>query len=150
MSNDDLLVKELIDSISKFKKLFRNSNNNRVFKHGEFMILNILKKDLKESSKGVKVSTLSKLLEVTPPHVTQIISSLEERGYTKRSMDENDRRAVRVKLTESGLSELEKCSKEFDNQFKVVVEILGIEDSKNLISIINKLYDYYLTVKQSN
>ena len=50
----------------------------------------------------MKVSELSSRMHVTSPSITQLVTSLEERGLVVRTMDREDRRSVKVSLTEKG------------------------------------------------
>ncbi len=55
--------------------------------------------------KGVdQPSALAFLLDASPPGVSQILSGLEERGYVRRELDADNKRKVRVLLTEEGKS----------------------------------------------
>ncbi len=48
------------------------------------------------------VSWLAARMDVSPPNITGILDRLEQRGWVERTSDSQDRRVVRILLTESG------------------------------------------------
>lgn len=51
---------------------------------------------------GISQETLAKILKISKATSARAIRSLEKEGYVRRQVDENDRRAYRVYLTENG------------------------------------------------
>jgi DNA-binding MarR family transcriptional regulator len=51
---------------------------------------------------GISQEALAKALKISKATSTRAIRSLEKEGYVRRQVDENDRRAYRVYLTENG------------------------------------------------
>ena len=51
----------------------------------------------------MKVSEISKQLNITSPSVTQIINKLEKDDIVLRNIDPSDRRAVNIRLTDKGI-----------------------------------------------
>lgn len=88
------------------------------------------------SHKGaVPVSTIAKDLLISKPNMTPIIDKLFEEGYVSRSEDPNDRRILRIEITEK--------SKEI---FKLKKELAV----KSLISKLSELEDQDLYNLNSN
>src|ERR1700675_1458500 len=58
---------------------------------------------LERNPGGLKMSDLSKRLMVSGGNVTGITDQLEREGLVARTLDRSDRRALTVKLTETGL-----------------------------------------------
>jgi DNA-binding MarR family transcriptional regulator len=103
-----------------------------------FYILHGMEKD----ERGVTVSELSAMLEVASPTVTPLVRSLEERGMVLRYNDKEDRRAVRVKLTEQGIAHIKELAKKRSAQIQGLVEFLGEEKSQQLIELLEQVYMY--------
>jgi len=99
-------------------------------------------KALDEGS-GVKPSVLAQKLNVTPGSITQTITSLEEKGLVERSIDKDDRRVVRVKITTKGNESLQNVKKAFTSAYEGLVNALGEEDCRQLASLLNKACDYF-------
>ena len=87
------------------RKLWQKLNIKE--KPGHFMILARLRRAAAENPTGLRVSDLAAAFDITSPGVTQIVTALEKRGYVGRTMDPEDRRAVRVFLTETGIRKAE-------------------------------------------
>lgn len=92
--------------------------------------------------RGVTVSELSSMMAVASPTVTPLVRSLEEQGLVLRYNDKEDRRAVRVKLTEQGLEQVREFAKKRSAQIQGLVEYLGEEKSGQLIELLEQVYEY--------
>lgn len=57
-----------------------------------------------QKAEGVKVSDVSKTLQVTKPSITKLINELEQLGVVQKNPDAGDKRIVWLQLTEVGLS----------------------------------------------
>lgn len=85
------------------------------------------------------VSTLAKLLHITPAAVTGISNHLFKGNYITRSRDTNDRRVLFLDITEEGkniLSEAAEISTYFRER---MYELLSEDEVKNLQNITKKL-----------
>jgi DNA-binding MarR family transcriptional regulator len=69
--------------------------------HGRFMILALL---ANLPGKAQPVSTLARMLGVTMPTVSSLITGMARDGLVRRVLDPEDRRLVRVELLPDGLS----------------------------------------------
>jgi len=56
----------------------------------------------------ITLGELATVEQVQPPSMTRIVSRLEEHGLAERQVDPDDRRIVRVQITETGRSTLER------------------------------------------
>ncbi|ADD28256.1 transcriptional regulator, MarR family [Meiothermus ruber DSM 1279] len=60
-------------------------------------------------SEGIdQPSSLAFVMDASPPGVSQLLASLEERGLVRRELDTSDKRKVRILLTDSGKDFLEQ------------------------------------------
>ena len=88
---------------------------------------------------GMKISELSRCSSISMPGVSQTITILVKHGYVRRITTETDRRLVYVNLTEKGAA-LEKENSQSSFQiFDEAAAILGEDDTKTLISLLDKL-----------
>ena len=79
---------------------------------------------------------LSRNAQVAMPSMTEMIDKLEKHGMAERSRDENDRRVVKVRLTEKG----KKLRKEFmQKRFNDLKAIFGRLSSAELDELIASL-----------
>jgi DNA-binding MarR family transcriptional regulator len=109
----------------------------------EMMVLICIRRELKHDSRGVMVSKISSMLNVTSPTVTQLIKGLEANGLVERSIDKEDRRVVRITLTDAGKKVTEQAFKEFSDSFNGLVEYLGEEQSKQLAYLLDQVFQYF-------
>lgn len=110
----------------------------------EVFLLMHLKKSGKGSGGGLglKPSELSAHLGVTAGNVTQIITSLESQGLITREQDPDDRRAVRVLLTEAGSKTMAAFKKVFSAGFAGLAAALGDEDCARFTALLEKANSY--------
>ena len=92
---------------------------------------------------GLRVSELATAFSVTASGVTQLVTVLEEQGLVTRRMDPEDRRAVRVTLTERGLREAESLRTAVDGIFSGLVAHLGREKSRRLLALLAEVAAYF-------
>lgn len=120
-----------------------NPNNLKLeLKNSELLLLLELKEVELEHPEGITVTELSKSLQVKPPSITPIITSLEEKGMLDRTMDTKDRRIVRVRLKEQGRLYIRESKTRMVAQIQGLVEYLGEEKSITLTELINESFQY--------
>ena len=112
-------------------------------KPGHVMMMVRLRRASNGSPDGLRVSELASLFNVTAPGVTQAVTALERQGYVARKMDPEDRRAVRVSLTESGRREAQAMRAAVDTVFTGLVKHLGREKSRRLLALLTEVTRYF-------
>ena len=125
--------------MQKFHKLRINTKILGEMPNSEIMMLKKIKMNSSED-KGVTMSTLSDLLEISKPAVSQLINVLEDKGYVERITTKNDRRLVYVRLTENGEQCLAKQLRSFLDGMNQVFAKMGEDDTADLLRLLNKLY----------
>ncbi len=119
-----------------FSEYFRHTiTNDGIDEKVDFSILEL--KGLSafiDQGKEYTMSELSSNAHLPLPNMTSIINRLLEKGIVKRRRDENDRRVVRVQLTDSGkgmlLKYMKKRGQELDNSLGKLSE----DDRRELFS----------------
>jgi DNA-binding MarR family transcriptional regulator len=91
----------------------------------------------------MKVSEISKRLQVTSPTVTQLLKGLEMHGLIERHIDPVDRRAVGVKLTREGEKVAQQAADAFTASMRGLIEYLGEEQSNQLVELLSKAFRYF-------
>jgi DNA-binding MarR family transcriptional regulator len=76
-------------------------------------------------------SDLSEALFVTRQRITSILSSLRNKGLVSMELAENDRRRMRVKLTDLGRTYVESKKSLADRYLETYIEVLGRKTSPN-------------------
>lgn len=86
---------------------------------------------------------LAERSSVTPGAITQFVDTLVERGLVAREGDPNDRRIVRLKLTELAKNQLEKFRQEHLKSMSTIYEALNDDEIKQLIKLFIKMDTYH-------
>ena len=111
-------------------------------KPGQVMLLAKLLRNASAGNDGLRVSDLASAFGITAPGVTQMVTVLEDRGYVVRAMDPNDRRAVRVFLTETGRHAIQSAMATVSSIFQGLVEHLGPEKTRQFLDLLSEMADY--------
>ncbi|EHC4728814.1 MarR family transcriptional regulator [Listeria monocytogenes] len=85
------------------------------------------------------ISDVKEFLSVSKPAVSQMLSSLEKKGFLVRDVDKNNRRNVIVTLTDTGREVLSVELENFNIKLKKIISHLGEDDVKQMIEIVNRM-----------
>ncbi|CAH1196340.1 MULTISPECIES: MarR family winged helix-turn-helix transcriptional regulator [Paenibacillus] len=166
MTGLDPVARKLLYSIMQFNKGKWRQHKPHGRNHNEIMVLACLlhgahpgeRIDWRDNPpdfdsgpepnpRGLKVSEISALLRVKSPTITPVIRGLEDEGLVERTMDEEDRRAVRITITEAGRKIIQAAHEERMEIFNKLVAHLGEEDSLQLAELLTKVYSFFDTLK---
>lgn len=137
------IVQKLLKSFMQFRKTGWHDKKIAGFNPSEFRILATIQREGNEKNIELKISEISQILKVTPPTVTQIINTLEKNGLVERTIDPEDRRAVKIKLTPTGFEAIKKAREAFTETFIGLIDYLGEEESEHLAELLNKVQQYF-------
>ena len=84
---------------------------------------------------GITQKGLAEALNIQPASVSELLMKLERKGLVLREKDEQDRRSIKVQLTEEGLQVLEAPGEEISDPFQA----LSAEEQEQLRSLLEKL-----------
>lgn len=119
------------------------------FRHGEIMMLFAVCDASREHPEGVTVSDLSRLLHVKPPSITAPLNVLEKRGMVRREQDKEDRRAVRVFVTDEGMALLGHMRDKLYTRVHALVDYLGQPRAAQLLALMDDIYAFVLTEREA-
>lgn len=133
--------KNLREELYSLLAEFLNRRINRTVQdsiRGEYGVLRYLAyvKD------NVNVGTLTEQFHVVPGRMTDILKSLEIKGFIKRFRDYKDKRRVNVCITEKGKIEAAKKRNYITDEYKGLFEILGKKDTEELIRLLRIVLSY--------
>ncbi|MGC6583401.1 MarR family winged helix-turn-helix transcriptional regulator [Paenibacillus sp. Dod16] len=149
-SREDSVAGRLLYSIRMFHKQEWDQHLISGYTPGEIRVLMGLKHHIEPDGPGMKVSEISSMMNVTSPTITQFINALESKGLVERVMDVQDRRAVRVQLTEEGHRVVQETYQNVKNNFNELVDFLGEEDSVKLTELLTKVYHFHDQKRKTN
>lgn len=108
--------------------------------HTDFHTMSYIVKSAEENPNGASMGDLARELQISPPAVSRAISSLENRGYVKRTTDINNRRIVTVTPTQKGLIAMEEDRKFFKKIAKKITNEIGDEKLNELETLLKQLF----------
>lgn len=94
---------------------------------------------LERKPDGMRMSEISQSLMVTGGNVTGITDQLEREKLVVRTLDRNDRRAVRVKLTDVGLKRFREMAAKHELWILELLEGLDQQEKQTMLNLLKKL-----------
>ena len=126
-------AKELLN-FNMMAKQSKMSDNLHKMARGEAIMLECLA----HSDNGLMPNEIAKSAHVSTARVAAILKAVEKKGYIQRISLEGDRRKVNIVLTEAGLKKVEDRREEMLKGIACYLEVLGEEDTENLLRILEK------------
>lgn len=105
----------------------------------EYILMREVAGNTREKYNCNALTEVKEYLSVSKAAVSQMLSSLEKRGYLTREVDESNRRNIIVVLTEEGRVVFEKKNEEFYQRFGRVIGRVGKENVAHFVEMINKM-----------
>lgn len=139
--DDNTLKEQLVQALLRFKRLSMTFPPEYHVNVGEFFVMKKLEKNNLCSESPVNVSDIHSNLHVTKPAVSQMLNSLEKKGYVSRAIDKTDRRRISVTLTAEGMKVLKAMTQYMDQTLGTTVMRFGEENTRQLISLFTLLAD---------
>ena len=142
--------------IGNVKKIHPKTMIPTALPPGEFFMLHRIQHSIDHPSpdspcgESVHVSGLNGREDLSMPAVSQLLGSLERKGYVKRQPDENDRRKVTVLLTDSGQTLLKDAHEKIERYIDVLVSRYGEEEFGELCRLASRLADTVSGLKEEN
>ncbi|WP_051656915.1 MarR family winged helix-turn-helix transcriptional regulator [Butyrivibrio sp. AE3004] len=92
-----------------------------------------------ESSEGIRQKDLSEKLKIGQSSTSELINKLEDDGYIERRIDESDKRATLLFLTEKGQARATEVADERAAMFEDAFSKLTDDEKKTLSDLLDKL-----------
>ena len=99
-------------------------------KRGQDSILTVISRN-----PGITQKELGEILGIQPASVSELLMKLERKGLVLREKDAQDRRSIKVQLSEDGCSHLAEPEEERSDPFQT----LSTEEQEQLRSLLEKL-----------
>ena len=127
--------------VDDFSDLFSTWDCYDEFTKRDSCILAII---LVHSRQGNKITTskISDLLGITKPAISQALKKLEQGGYIKRKVNNDDRRVVYVYLTKKGEQRLKQKDEHFKTHIDKALSKMEDEEVELFIKYAEKFIKY--------
>lgn len=87
---------------------------------------------------------LIKMHLLEPPSGIEILKRLFKKGLISEFDDPNDKRAVRIKITEKGRNELNKNMKGMQKVFKTMTAEMSVNEKVHITSFLRNINEYHI------
>jgi DNA-binding MarR family transcriptional regulator len=121
-----------IAQVQIFRAYFRRLGKHDLMP-AEFSILWVL-----HLNEGVRQGAIAQGLSIKPAHMTKLIQKLVTTGYVTRNVPEDDRRSVRLALTEAGRTLITSHQDEFLNLHQYAPGHLNQSELAALVALLRK------------
>lgn len=110
---------------------------------GEFKVLEILSchPGCGNRGKGIYVSKMASILEVSSPAVSRMLKAMEARDYIGRHVDTKDRRNTCVFITETGIKKRNECRKTAEDFMDRVIYRMKPENVQQMLNLFHQMLD---------
>ena len=92
-----------------------------------------------------QVKELASNMNLTAARVTNLLNSLEKKGYIQRTISNKDRRVIQVKLTTQGKKFANNIQDEYIKFHQEIIELIG--DEAELINLLESIKTFKNTLE---
>lgn len=103
-----------------------------------------------EESGTLNVVELQQRLHISKPAVSQILNSLEKKGYVVRNIDAADRRRVAVHPTDNGRRALEQALSQYTEAMEAFISRFGEDNVEQLARQLDLLCEVYEELRRED
>jgi len=97
--------------------------------------------ELEQQEKNVRVSDVSKKLNITAPSVTKLIKELLEMGLITKTGDSHDKRSITLQLTEKGRQYEKQYVTDYHYSWAINASEITEAQAEAAITVIHTLYE---------
>lgn len=144
---------EFLRSLFKLKSLLNAEfgKDNKVAKGEINMPEYILMREIADNSvaynRNTTLSDIREYLSISKSAVSQMLKSLENKGFINRQIDKNNRRNLIITLTSEGQEMLKVKDIEFNERLNKITTALGESNITQMIAVITRMSN---TISQLN
>lgn len=138
---------QLVHSIFQFKRLINSglgmdaAESKSGLNMTELILMNSFADNTADSENNVGSSDIREYLSITKGAVSQMLGSLEKKGFINRDIDKSNRRNLIVTLTPEGRQVLERQYNEFSDRLEKIISRLGENDVRQMVTIVNRMIE---------
>ena len=102
-------------------------------KRSDVILMSALHGRNEHGDERITVSALARKMHQSMPGISQKVSFLEQQGYVRRVVDENDRRVAFLELTDEGRVAAETAQRQFLGRIEEALETMGEQQADQLL-----------------
>ena len=92
---------------------------------------------------GMATTVLAQRVSASAPTMTGLIDRLEKQGFVQRERDDDDRRLVRVRVTDAGRAVLVVVEETITERLTTVLSVLAPDERETFAHLITKIIDAF-------
>ena len=131
---DDTLGEQLINAMFSFHKMAFVLSATSTMPINEYFVLKRIAKG-SGCTGAASVSDIHQKSQVSLPAVSQLLKSLESKGFIERNIAADDRRKIMVSLTPAGQEVLKRAQTRSDTVLNEFVLRFGHDDTRQLTQL---------------
>ncbi|MDR1956632.1 MAG: winged helix DNA-binding protein [Treponema sp.] len=136
------LHNELLRCLFRFKKLALTFRPCAPPEDGDLNMASLyLLYHIREHPGDLSGEKICRNLCVTKAAVSQMLGSLERKGYLTREVDKDNRRRIILSLTGKGAAFIEKTNAKTEERLAEIISRFGQDKARELITLINRFSD---------
>lgn len=139
----DQLKRHFVSVLFKVKKIDVCEGTGQSLPLSEMAVLRRLLSNGCQEGNSMCMSDIHHNLYISKPAVSQILNSLERKGYINRYIDKNDRRKILVTATPKAYDALKSTENALDGKLNRILSEFGEENMMMLINQLTSLYEIY-------
>ena len=125
-------MQKMLYAHKELKMALRSHQSRHQLRFGEFSAMACIFEVAQSCGKpfvdtGVPMKTLADELNRTPAMVTKLITGLEERGFVRRELSKDDRRGVKVCVTQEGYDVWQSDHTLYHQTIEAIGERMGMD-----------------------
>lgn len=145
---DNSMQRQFFATMMRFKKMSASFPVKCEIQINELMIMESISKGCACSNQHFCVSKIQENLHITKPAVSQILNSLEKKGYIAREINPHDRRKISVKTTKTGDEILAQSLQLYDDMLCELFHRFGEDNIADLMAQLEELTCIFQTLKE--
>lgn len=124
----------------ELKYALKSYQGEHILRYGEFAVMMSVLENAVHSGKppvdtGVPMKMLSDERNCTPAMITKLITGLEERGFVRRELSTDDRRGVKVCVTQKGYDIWQTEHERYHRILDGIGERMGMDNLYKLLEL---------------
>ena len=131
--------------LRKMKMVFPSGNDLHM---NELFALGSIYRAVKSSGGSISNAEIQDELQITKSAVSQMLDTLEEKGYIERKPDASDRRRMCVTTTPRGEQILQRMGQHAKRITDEVVARIGEEKIQQMFDLLNEFTDVFIEVQK--
>jgi len=137
-SSPDAITRELYHSLKRLNRLMHRTGHQEPGRNGLFRGQAHLLETVRTHD-GIVQRDLAEKLDIRPSSLTEMLSKMEQDGFTERRQDNKDQRLMHIHLTGKGMQYFAMMDESEVHQMKTLFRSLSNEEALTMLTLCNKL-----------